>query len=166
MGNLKCTIGRSSQCDYVIGEAGKHPTVSGNHAIVSETATPDVYLFEDHSTNGSYVNGNLVHNTTCMVKRSDHITLGRTYTLSLEDLEKRYFDLSRTTQRRHQSSELPNPINNDSLSNPIERHNTPHEKIKEPEVIVKTETVEKIPAGYWIFLIVIAIIAFCIGKII
>lgn len=55
-------IGRDTSNDYVID----HPAVSGYHA--------DLYVYDngamqlvEHSTNGTYVNGNFVHNNTCML---------------------------------------------------------------------------------------------------
>ena len=100
MEKLKVTVGRNPQCDYPIENAGQHGTVSGTHATLSETSNPEVLLFEDHSTNGSYVNGEFVHNESREIRITDHITLGRTYVLPLEDIVRRYLSPSRTTQRK------------------------------------------------------------------
>lgn len=98
MEKLKITVGRNPQCDYPIENAGQHGTVSGTHATLSETANPDVLLFEDHSTNGSYVNGEFVHNESREIRLTDHITLGRTYVLPLEDIVRRFLPPSRPTK--------------------------------------------------------------------
>lgn len=63
-------IGRAEDNDYVVG----HPAVSGYHA--------DLYVYDngaiqymDHSTNGTMINGALIHNSTCALTRNDIIVL-------------------------------------------------------------------------------------------
>ena len=51
------TIGRNSQSTIVVG--AEYNTVSGNHATISFDGVS--YILQDHSTNGSYVNGNYIH---------------------------------------------------------------------------------------------------------
>lgn len=62
-------IGRNANCDFIIN----HPSVSGSHA--------DLYVYEngalqlvEHSTNGTYVNQNYVHNTMSIVQPYDVLT--------------------------------------------------------------------------------------------
>lgn len=107
MEKLKVTVGRNPKCDYPIENAGQHGTVSGTHATLSETSNPEVLLFEDHSRNGSYVNGEFVHNESREIRITDHITLGRTYVLPLEDIVRRYLSPSRTTQRKPVDQTVP-----------------------------------------------------------
>ena len=59
-------IGRDTSNDYII----EHPAVSGFHA--------DLYVYDngamqlvEHSTNGTYVNNNFVHNSTCLLHVND-----------------------------------------------------------------------------------------------
>ena len=89
MERLKVLIGRSSQCDFTIENPDQHGTVSSRHATISDTEIPNTYLFEDHSLNGSYINGQFLHNGSCNVKTTDHITLVKTYTLPLLDIVNR-----------------------------------------------------------------------------
>jgi predicted component of type VI protein secretion system len=119
MEKLKVLVGRNPQCDYTIENPGQHGTVSGRHATISESDTPNSFLFEDHSTNGSYVNGQLIHNSSCLVNLSDHITLGKTYTLPLADIVKRYFASTKTTKKNSQPKPDSNQWNPMASADPI-----------------------------------------------
>lgn len=174
MEKLKVLIGRSSQCDYTIENIEQHGTVSGKHATISETDIPNTYLFEDHSTNGSYINGQLVHNDSCKVYITDHITLGRTYTLPLTDIVKRYFTERRITKKKPQEVQpqaLPQDsgrfgINEETRPMPSsdESVSTPSDATKQvPAVITETITVEKVPDWYWVLYAVSILIAFAVG---
>lgn len=168
---LKVLIGRSSQCDYTIENPNQHGTVSGKHATISETETPNIYLFEDHSTNGSYINGQLLHNASCKVNVSDHITLGKTYILPFDDIVKRYFMAHRTTKKKPQQKP----------ETPIDTPKTPEDKtpageatVQAPEPNVVTvekivekeveKIVEKVPAWFWVLFVASVAIAFFIGM--
>lgn len=102
MANLSINIGRSSSSDYVIPNPDQHPTVSGNHATICQINKGDVSQFKyvDHSTNGSYINGEFIHNGEKVITSGDHITLGRTYTLDLTSIITCYFDSSKTTKKK------------------------------------------------------------------
>lgn len=159
MEKLKVLVGRSSQCDYTIEKPEQHGTVSGKHATISETETSNVYLFEDHSTNGSYINGQLIHNDECKINVTDHITLGKTYTLPFEDIVKRYFMSHRTTKKKPQQPEPQIQIVETPQPEPINYINP------EPQIITEIKTVEKVPTWFWILLIGATIAAFFIGTI-
>ena len=75
-------IGRSAQADIVIDS--EYKTVSAKHATVEWDGMQ--YKLHDHSANGTYVNGEKVHNDTCVVKRGDVVTLSRKYMLDLADV--------------------------------------------------------------------------------
>ena len=171
MEKLKVLVGRSSQCDYTIDNPNEHGTVSGKHATISETDTPNMYLFEDHSMNGSYINGQLIHNASCKVNVSDHITLGKTYVLPFDDIVKRYFMSHRTTKKKpQQKPETPiaepqipgsqTPVGDATVQSP-ETNVVTVEKVVEKEV---EKIVEKVPAWYWVLLVASVVIAFVIGM--
>jgi hypothetical protein len=75
-------IGRSAQADIVIDS--EYKTVSAKHATVEWDGLQ--YKLHDHSANGTYVNGEKVHNDTCVVKRGDVVTLSRKYMLDLDEV--------------------------------------------------------------------------------
>lgn len=169
---LKIHVGRSSQCDFTVPE--QHGAVSGHHATIYETDSPDVFMFEDHSTNGSYVNGKHLHNESCTVNVSDHITLGKTYILPLADIAARYFTARRTTTKKMRQPEpvkeepiIPTPpVSSDDVTRPVaETEKMPSvitvEKIVEKEV---EKVVEKIPAWMWVLYVASVIIALFVGD--
>jgi hypothetical protein len=75
-------IGRSAQADIVIDS--EYKTVSAKHATVEWDGMQ--YKLHDHSANGTYVNGEKVHNDTCVVERGDVVTLSRKYMLDLDEV--------------------------------------------------------------------------------
>lgn len=192
MEKLKVLIGRSSQCDYTIENPEQHGAVSGKHATISETETPDIFLFEDHSMNGSYVNGQLLHHSSCQVKISDYITLGKTYTLPLADIAKRYFSSYKTTKKVSQPKPenaqwtpitMDEPGSSDNATRLIPPEDNATQLIsnsdnatrmlpvddsginptdKVDEKVVE-KVVEKVPEWYWGLLIASIVAAFIIG---
>ena len=58
-----------------------HPMVSGYHAdlVVYHHPGGRYYLFIDHSTNGTMINGRLLHNASCLVAYRDLILLASVY---------------------------------------------------------------------------------------
>ena len=77
------SIGRNATSSIVV--PGQFTTVSGNHATI--TRAGDTYTLEDHSVNGTYVNGVKVLGTSCSIAMSDTITLGRKYALDMKLVE-------------------------------------------------------------------------------
>lgn len=67
----KVTIGRSQENDVVFEQVD---TISSYH---SEIVIDDsgIITYNDHSTNGSWVNGQKIHKTSCVVKEGDTIML-------------------------------------------------------------------------------------------
>lgn len=78
----RITVGRGQQNNLVVGE--EHAAVSAQHATI-EMVSGQMYL-EDHSTNGSYVNGQFVHNGRIAINPNDDVTLGREYRLDLGEV--------------------------------------------------------------------------------
>ena len=101
MQGLKISIGRDTKSDWVIEP--EYSGVSSNHLTITEqiddsTHQTVCYLLEDHSTNGTYINTQFVHNGTYYVKQGDHITLGRQYELNWEKM-MRFFATSKTQKK-------------------------------------------------------------------
>ena len=89
------TIGRNTQSTIVVD--AQYNTVSGNHATISYDGV--AYILQDHSTNGTYVNGNRIHHASCQIRLGDHITLGTQYVLNMNEVIS-LLGGGRATQRR------------------------------------------------------------------
>lgn len=102
------TIGRNPQNTIVVG--AEYTTVSGNHATIEQVGN-QLYL-TDHSTNGTYINGSLVHNRRAAISPSDRITLSTHYPLSMAQVMQ-YFATaavpSRATARYVPTPQAPAP---------------------------------------------------------
>jgi hypothetical protein len=72
LGGSATTIGREPDCEVVLAD---DPTVSRIHARIVREGTDDV-LYDESSTNGTFVNGMLVRN--CPLARNDVIQCGAT----------------------------------------------------------------------------------------
>lgn len=88
------TIGRNSQSTIVV--PSQYNTVSGNHATI--TREGNAYILEDHSTNGTYVNGTHIHHASCQISPGDQITLGLQYNLDIPTVQN-LLGSGRATQR-------------------------------------------------------------------
>lgn len=183
MGKIQVHIGRNPQCDYPIENPEQHRTVSGNHATLSETDRPGVFLYEDHSMNGSFINGMALHNDSCTVGINDQITLGRTYVLPLADIARRYFSTSRATVKKVTGQPLPGgvyvsptpPMSEDASLQPWEDPPVVVEPPVAPPPIKQEESVsperttptspkcETKPGWYWAVLIGSIILGLIIG---
>jgi len=87
------TIGRNTNSNIVVDST--YNTVSSNHATIIEDNGR--IIFKDHSSNGSYVNGRLVHQTQAEIQMCDTIFLSRSYQLDMNQV-RRYLGLGRETQ--------------------------------------------------------------------
>lgn len=69
----KYTIGRNPDNNIIV----PHPSVSGYHAdlIFNDSTGEGQYVYIDHSTNGTLVNGQWVKNSSCIVTVNDTIVL-------------------------------------------------------------------------------------------
>lgn len=88
------TIGRNSLSTIVVSP--QYNTVSGNHATI--TREGNTYILEDHSTNGTYINGVKIWHTSCQIRPGDKITLGLQYVLNFSEVQA-LLDSSRPTER-------------------------------------------------------------------
>ena len=92
-------IGRNLNSDIVVDST--YNTVSANHATIIEDNGRIV--FKDHSSNGSYVNGRLVHQTQVEIQMYDAIFLSRSYQLDMNQV-RRCLGIGRETQRTPQQN--------------------------------------------------------------
>ena len=76
------TIGRNPQNTIVVG--AEYNTVSGQHATIEQVGN-QLYL-QDHSTNGTYVNGTHIHNQRIAIAPNDRITLSTSYSLDMQQV--------------------------------------------------------------------------------
>ena len=90
MNDRRITIGRASGSDIRIDE--RWDTVSNEHAEIE--SIDNGLLFYDHSSNGTSINGQKIHNTNVPIYPGDEILLAGVYRLDWEILE-RYFPTSR-----------------------------------------------------------------------
>lgn len=70
---LQYHIGCHQNCDYIIND----PYISSYHCYIQliPITLPHIYsyILHDTSTNGTYVNNTLIHQTSCPLKSGDHI---------------------------------------------------------------------------------------------
>lgn len=88
------TVGRNAQSTIVV--PSQYNTVSGDHATISKNGNS--YILEDHSTNGTYVNGSHIHHASCQIRPGDQITLGQQYILDFSAVQN-LLGSGRVTQR-------------------------------------------------------------------
>lgn len=88
------TIGRNPQNTIVVDAT--YNTVSSNHATITDNG--GTLTLQDHSTNGTYINGQYIHNQSATIRQGDRITLGTHYELSWREIMQ-YFGGSHATQR-------------------------------------------------------------------
>ncbi|MBO7476831.1 MAG: FHA domain-containing protein [Salinivirgaceae bacterium] len=105
--NSKISIGRNPDNDIVVDS--NFNTVSGHHATI--TRSGDNYVFEDHSTNGSYVNGQRVHNTTVILRHGDNVRLSNNFLLDWRQIDARMFN-GQQTERVNYATQYQQHSNN------------------------------------------------------
>lgn len=77
-------IGRNASSDIVV--PAQYKTVSGDHVTIRRSGNS--FVLEDHSTNGTYVNGTQVLHDMCNIALSDTILLGRSYPLNMAEVQR------------------------------------------------------------------------------
>jgi pSer/pThr/pTyr-binding forkhead associated (FHA) protein len=104
-------IGRSADNDIVLD---KYPTVSGHHATITIDRENGEVFFTDHSTNGSWINGQNVSNKKCRIKGDEKAVLANSVTIDLKEIVGNIGIQQRRTQEPHT---VHIPANNSSLNN-------------------------------------------------
>lgn len=101
MARSRITIGRSTSSDVIIDE--RWDTVSNNHADIE--LREGQLIFIDHSSNGTTINGQKIHNTTVGIYQGDVIMLAGRVELSWETISKYFPQTHRPTVTKNLRSE-------------------------------------------------------------
>lgn len=89
------SIGRAPECSLNIPES--FLKVSNEHANIH--LVDGIITFYDHSSNGTIINGQLVHNSSRVIKQGDRILLADSYELKWSEIEQYFPSLHRFTER-------------------------------------------------------------------
>ena len=74
----KVIIGRAPECDIVVDQA--FGRVSNEHATLE--IQDGQLIYKDHSSNGTMINGRLIHHSSIAIQNGDKIMLADTYELN------------------------------------------------------------------------------------
>lgn len=124
------TIGRASDNNIVI-DAG-FDDVSEHHATISRMGD-SYYLFEDHSSNGSFINNQSIHNQTVIVKHGDKIQLSPTCSIMWQQIDALLVENEETKQQNKSNDSTSKGNNQDE---PVSEQNVATETYK-PECVGK-----------------------------
>ena len=94
---MKVTIGRDPKNTIVVDE--RYDTVSSKHAEIELTADGR-YLFIDHSTNGTMINNQKIHNGSMYVREGDQIFLANAFQVSWAEIKSKA-PIGRATVQRN-----------------------------------------------------------------
>jgi len=83
--NKQLTIGRDVSCNIQI-KNDSEGRVSRHHATISITGQQ--MMLEDHSTNGTRVNGQSIHHSRIAIQQGDEILLGNSVRLSWDEINR------------------------------------------------------------------------------
>lgn len=93
MSKTMIKIGRNPACDICVESSLR--TVSNNHSTIE--FKNGLYFYTDHSTNGTVVNGRVIHNETVEVRYGDNINLSGVYELDWSVVKSFFPTTSRET---------------------------------------------------------------------
>ena len=93
--NNKVTIGRAPECDIVVDQS--YGRVSNEHATLE--IQDGQLIFKDHSSNGTMINGRLIHQSSIAIQNGDKIMLADAYELSWANILRLFPALQRKTER-------------------------------------------------------------------
>lgn len=124
------TIGRAPECDITVDQS--FGRVSNEHATLE--IQDGQLILKDHSSNGTMINGRLIHHASIAIQNGDKIMLADSYELAWPEILRRFPSLQRLTERfdgsqietGERKTEMFNPSQvNPSIedsSNPPHRH--------------------------------------------
>lgn len=93
--NKKVTIGRAPESDIVVDQS--YGRVSNDHATLE--IQDGQLIFKDHSSNGTKINGRLIHQSSIAIHNGDKIMLADMYELSWDNILRLFPYLQRKTER-------------------------------------------------------------------
>lgn len=91
----KVTVGRAPECDIIVDQS--YGRVSNEHATLE--IQDGQLVFIDHSSNGTMVNGRMIHNSSIAIQNGDKLMLADTYELTWPSILQRFPSLQRRTER-------------------------------------------------------------------
>lgn len=97
MNNERITIGRDSRCDIVID--ARWDTVSNQHADIERRG--DCLIFYDHSSNGTIINNQKIHNRDIGIYPGDRIFLAGIFELEWNVINSYFPHVQRPTVARN-----------------------------------------------------------------
>ena len=92
--NGKIIIGRAPECDIVVDQM--YARVSNEHATLEIQDGQLIYI--DHSSNGTMINGRLVHHSSIAILNSDKIKLADSFELNWNIILQYFPSLQRKTE--------------------------------------------------------------------
>lgn len=98
------TIGRNPASSLVVSDA--FPRVSNDHATI-ELSDDGRLIFRDHSSNGTVINGRLIHREDVPLTNGDHILLAGEYLVAWPVLLNFFPELQRRTMRFDANGMMP-----------------------------------------------------------
>lgn len=142
---MKITLGRNPNNTIVVD--GRYDTVSSNHAEIEYTADGR-FLFIDHSTNGSMVNNQKVHNGSMYVSEGDRIYLANAYEVSWPEIRTKA-QMGRVTVQRNIHGEANGGGRVDSYTGNHEVNYPPNQPVYPQPQINSQPTAEELSRWNW-----------------
>ena len=93
--NTTLTIGRAPECTIIIDQS--FGRVSNEHATLE--IQDGQLILKDHSSNGTMINGRLIHHSSIAIQDGDKIMLADAYELTWPEILRHFPQLQRRTER-------------------------------------------------------------------
>lgn len=93
--NNTLTIGRAPECNVIVDQS--FGRVSNEHATLE--IQDGQLILKDHSSNGTMINGRLIHHSSIAIQNGDKILLADSYELTWPDILRHFPKLQRRTER-------------------------------------------------------------------
>lgn len=93
--NNTLTIGRAPECNVIVDQS--FGRVSNEHATLE--IQDGQLILKDHSSNGTMINGRLIHHSSIAIQNGDKILLADSYELTWPDILRHFPQLQRRTER-------------------------------------------------------------------
>lgn len=101
--SLKIKIGRADDNNIIVPE--RYDTVSNYHADIEKQG--DILVFFDHSSNGTIINGQNVHNTNVNIFPGDKIVVAGIYEIGWDVINQYFPNSRRPTVTRNIREDVP-----------------------------------------------------------
>lgn len=111
------TIGRAHENDIIVDQS--FVRVSNEHATLE--VQDGQLIFKDHSSNGTMINGRLIHHASIAIQNGDKIMLADTYELIWPEIVRCFPSLQRCTER-FDGSQIESHERKTEMFNPSDVH--------------------------------------------